>query len=58
VRALDDLPSHIIREMEHFFTVYKDLEWKKTASLGWRDLGEALRVVEAAQASHRAAGAR
>ncbi|RMH27214.1 MAG: inorganic diphosphatase [Planctomycetota bacterium] len=51
VRGLDDLPAHIIREMEHFFTVYKDLEWKKTASLGWRGLDEAVRVVERAQSA-------
>lgn len=53
VRSLDDLPAHIIREMEHFFMVYKDLEWKKTASLGWRGLDEARRVIGEAQREYR-----
>ncbi len=53
VKTLDDLPAHIIREMEHFFMVYKDLEAKKTASLGWRGLDEARRVIDAAREGFR-----
>ena len=44
-RDLDDLPEHMRLEFEHFFTVYKQLEKKKTAVLGWRPLDEALRVI-------------
>lgn len=54
VKSLDDVPPHLIREMEHFFMVYKDLERKKTASLGWQGLEDALRVIEAAQKAHQA----
>ena len=30
-RSIDALPNHIFTEMEHFFTVYKNLEGKATA---------------------------
>jgi inorganic pyrophosphatase len=31
------LPSHYIREVEHFFTVYKDLEGARVEPQGWED---------------------
>jgi inorganic pyrophosphatase len=49
--SLDDVPSHLLRELEHFFTVYKDLEEKKTATLGWRPALDAYSVIEAARAA-------
>lgn len=48
-RSLDDVPGHLLRELEHFFSVYKDLEEKKTAALGWRDRDEAAEVIAAAR---------
>ncbi len=50
--TLDDVPAHLLRELEHFFTVYKDLEEKKTAALGWRSAAEAIAVIEAARAAY------
>ena len=44
---LDDLSPHLLRELEHFFSVYKDLEDAKTATHRWRDASEAVRVTEA-----------
>ena len=29
-KSIHDLPAHVMDEMEHFFTVYKQLEGKKT----------------------------
>lgn len=29
-QSIDDLPTHVISEIQHFFTVYKNLENKKT----------------------------
>lgn len=29
------LPGHLLREIEHFFDIYKELEGKPTATLGW-----------------------
>jgi inorganic pyrophosphatase len=37
VNEIDDLPPHLLREIEHFFQTYKDLEGKPTATFGWRD---------------------
>lgn len=35
VKSLDDVPSHKLREIEHFFKVYKDLENKETKIDHW-----------------------
>jgi len=49
---IDDLDVHLRRELEHFFAVYKELEDKKTAALGWSGLSEARRIITEAQAAH------
>jgi inorganic pyrophosphatase len=46
---LTDVPDHTLRELEHFFAVYKDLEDKKTAALGWQPAAAALDIIEAAR---------
>jgi len=53
-KDLDDVPEHLLRELEHFFAVYKELEKKKTATLGWRSATEAMETIERAQAAARA----
>ncbi len=35
VRDIADLPQHMLKEIAHFFEVYKQLEGKKTDVLGW-----------------------
>lgn len=37
IHRLEDLPHHFLREIEHFFQVYKDLENKETHIEGWKD---------------------
>jgi inorganic pyrophosphatase len=32
-----DLPQHYLKEVEHFFTVYKDLEGTRVEPMGWED---------------------
>ena len=32
---IDDIPSHFLREVAHFFSVYKDLEGKRVEPIGW-----------------------
>ncbi len=32
---LKDLPPHFLKEVQHFFTVYKDLEGARVKTLGW-----------------------
>lgn len=37
IQRLEDLPPHLLKEIEHFFKVYKDLENKETHIEGWKD---------------------
>ena len=46
LQTLKDVPHHILKEIEHFFQIYKQLEGKETAVDGWRDLDFALKVIE------------
>lgn len=39
-----DLNPHRLKEIEHFFQVYKDLEKKKVAVGGWGDASESERI--------------
>jgi inorganic pyrophosphatase len=50
VADLDDVPPHFLREVEHFFTVYKTLEEKAVEIYGWGSATEAWRLVGEAQA--------
>jgi len=45
VTDLSDLNPHLIKEIEHFFKVYKDLEKKKVDVGGWGDVYEAKEIV-------------
>ena len=40
-----DLPQHYLREIEHFFQIYKDLEGKRVEIQGWGKSDEAMRVI-------------
>jgi inorganic pyrophosphatase len=45
VHDLDQIFTHIRHEIEHFFTIYKELEGRPTATLGWGDLGDTHKIV-------------
>ncbi|RTE52889.1 inorganic diphosphatase [Arenibacter aquaticus] len=45
ISNLDELNPHLIKEIEHFFKVYKDLEKKKVDVGGWGDIQEAKDIV-------------
>lgn len=45
VNDLSELNPHLIKEIEHFFQVYKDLEKKKVSIGGWGDNQEAKEIV-------------
>ncbi|MBI2999105.1 MAG: inorganic diphosphatase, partial [Deltaproteobacteria bacterium] len=30
IKELSEVPPHLLKEIEHFFSIYKDLEKKKT----------------------------
>jgi len=41
---LSDINPHRIKEIEHFFQVYKDLEKKKVDVGGWGNAEEAIKI--------------
>lgn len=49
MRTLDDVPAHFLREVEHFFAIYKDLEGIETTVLGWRGERTAQELLHAAR---------
>lgn len=50
---LDDVPSHYLREVAHFFNRYKDLEGKRVETLGWEARSVALDRIAHAQQLYR-----
>lgn len=46
VQELEDVQGHYLREIEHFFAVYKDLENKKTIMGGWQGREAAIAEIE------------
>jgi inorganic pyrophosphatase len=48
MHSLADVPSHFLREVEHFFTIYKDLEGVRANVVGWKDRATANRMIMAA----------
>lgn len=45
INDLTELNPHLIKEIEHFFKVYKDLEKKKVDVGGWGNIDEAKEIV-------------
>lgn len=54
LNSLDDVPAHLLREIEHFFQVYKELEEKKTGVEGWQNHSEAVKIIKQAQERYQA----
>lgn len=52
-RHLHTISPHRLREIEHFFNIYKELEGKKTTVDGWRGLDETHALIEAGMAAFR-----
>ena len=40
-----DIPGHFLKEVEHFFHIYKDLEGKRVQVLGWEKSDVAMRGI-------------
>jgi len=57
IETLDNLPPHLMREIEHFFRIYKDLEDKQTTIEGWFGVDEATRVIERSRSAFAASNA-
>ncbi len=57
VREIEDLPSHLLDEIAHFFGVYKALEPDKGTDISdWQGRNEAERAIAEAQARYRPGG--
>lgn len=54
IHTLEDLPPHILREIEYFFSIYKDLEGKNSLVSGWIGREEALAVLETSRQNFHA----
>jgi inorganic pyrophosphatase len=39
--AMGDLPQHLLREIAHFFSIYKDLEATQVEIRGWKNAAQA-----------------
>ncbi|MBC8870098.1 MAG: inorganic diphosphatase [Planctomycetes bacterium] len=51
---LDDAPPHFLREVEHFFLTYKQLEGAEVQSEGWARADEAVAEIEASVERYQA----
>ncbi len=45
IEELDQVPDHLLKEIRHFFQIYKDLEDKETEVRGWKGREEAWRQI-------------
>jgi len=41
-----DIPSHMLSEVQYFFSTYKDLEGKRVQIVGWEKSDSAMKVVQ------------
>jgi inorganic pyrophosphatase len=49
-----DLPQHFLREVAHFFSIYKDLEGLQVEIVGWQDDAQAREYITQGVARYRA----
>ncbi|MDQ6830806.1 MAG: inorganic diphosphatase [Gemmatimonadota bacterium] len=40
-----DIPQHYLKEVEHFFHIYKDLEGRRVQTVGWEKSTDAMRII-------------
>jgi inorganic pyrophosphatase len=52
-RSISDVEEHILKEISHFFQVYKDLEGKKVIIVGWGTGFEAKKIIRTAFNSYK-----
>src|SRR5690242_19142468 len=45
VRNYSEIYPHVLREILHFFSIYKDLEGKRTEMIGWHNSAKARSVI-------------
>ena len=53
IKGYDDLPTNLLREISHVFSVYKELEGKVTELGSWFPADKAWQVIRKAQERYR-----
>ena len=53
IESLSDVTPHLLKEIEHFFSIYKELEEKKIEVEGWEDRKSAIRIIKQSQQRHK-----
>jgi len=56
IESLSDITPHLLKEIEHFFKIYKELEEKKTGVEGWEDRESAIRIIKQSQQRYKKTG--
>ncbi len=46
IERLSDVPPHLLKEIQNFFSIYKELEVKKTGVGGWEEYESAIEVIK------------
>jgi len=53
IESLADDTPHLLKEIEHFFSIYKELEEKKIEVEGWEDRKSAIRIIKQSQQRYK-----
>lgn len=53
IENLNDLSPHILREIEYFFSIYKELEGKESVVYGWVDREKAMELMAIARNNYQ-----
>lgn len=53
IKSLEQVPNHLLIEIEHFFKIYKELEKKKTGVEGWEGKESAIKIIKQAREKYR-----
>ncbi len=53
IESLSDITPHLLKEIEHFFSIYKELEEKKIRVEGWEDRESAIRIIKQSQQRYK-----
>ena len=46
LESLNDLEAHVLKELTHFFEIYKELEEKQVEVMGWDGLEHAIELIQ------------
>ena len=53
IESLSNITPHLLKEIEHFFSIYKELEEKKIEVEGWEDRESAIRIIKQSQQRYK-----